>query len=80
MSYCRGRDIYYDKERDLLHGPFMRADRISEYSPKIAACIRDVVMKSGKSFIYFNKVRVYGVLFICQVLKENGIIEYGDPV
>ena len=39
-----------------------------------------MLTKPGKTFIYFNQVKTYGVQFICQALKENGLLEYGQPV
>jgi hypothetical protein len=31
-----------------------------------------------KSFIYFNRIKTYGTDLICNMLKENGIIEHNE--
>ena len=58
----------------------MRPEPLRAFSPKFARCIESVLTKPGKSFIYFNQVKLYGVDFLCQALKENGLLEYKQPV
>jgi hypothetical protein len=80
MDWCRERNILYDLKKEELHGSFMLLGEIKKYSPKFNQCLHYLLTKPGKSFIYFNQVRTYGVLFICQMLRENGLLEHDEAV
>ena len=58
----------------------MLLENIGKYSPKLAKCMQYILTKTGKSFIYFNVVQTYGVNFICDVLKANGLLYYDEAV
>ena len=64
-------------------GSFMKLDTIGKYSTKylkMLEAILDLVSKdSGKLFIYHNVVHISGVLFIQELLLENGFLdEFGN--
>jgi hypothetical protein len=64
-------------------GSFMKRETIGKYSAKYAKmldAVLDLVAKeSGKLFIYHNVVHISGVLFIQELLIENGFLdEFGN--
>jgi len=67
--------LYANKQ---LSGPFLQLKNIGKYSPKYARALEIILTASGKSFIYFNRIKTYGTDLICAMLKENGIIEHGQ--
>jgi hypothetical protein len=58
----------------------MRVGRIGKYSPKFDKLLTYVLRERGKSFIYFNAVKLFGTDFICDMLRVNGLLEYGEAV
>lgn len=62
-----------------LVGDFMQLSAIGRYYPKLERALQYLKSKPGKSFLYFNTVNTYGVAFIGDVLKANGLIEIGSP-
>ena len=59
-------------------GTFMRLENIGAYSPKFKRLLEHLITKKGRSFIYTNRVTLYGVDFIAQMLRENGIISHSE--
>jgi hypothetical protein len=71
---------FYDNR---IIGNFMRKDTLKKFSTKYYRMIDDlhklVRKESGKIFIYHNVVHISGVLFIQEVLLENGFLnEFGN--
>jgi hypothetical protein len=67
------------KDSGTISGAFAHVSNIGKYSAKYHTMITDVLNivknKKGKIFIYHPRVDVSGVLFIGEVLSQNGIIE-----
>ena len=66
-----------------IFGNFMRKETIKKFSTKYYRMIDDlhklVLEDSGKIFIYHNIVHISGVLFIQELLLENGFLdEFGN--
>jgi hypothetical protein len=63
-----------------LYGSFMEADKIGRFSPKFERLLRLLQTVEGKSFVYINNVKTFGVKFVCQLMRANGIIGLQDAV
>lgn len=75
----------------IISGDFMRRDNQAKYSTKVVTMLDTVMsilhgsggdpMRSKKIMIYHDRVRMNGVLYIQEVLRQNGFIdEYSEPV
>lgn len=72
----------------ILNGLFMKSGTIGKYSTKMQRILDDVMkiirrkkVHGEKIMIYNDRVRNYGVLFIQQMLKQNGFLdEDSNPV
>lgn len=71
-----------DIQNNVIIGGFMQLKTLRKYSCKyylmMEKIINKIKTKSGKIFIYHNTVHMSGVLFIQEVLKNNGVIEEND--
>jgi hypothetical protein len=68
---------------DKIVGAFLKKENIGYFSTKYFKLIEDmhkmVKQKPGKIFIYHNVVHISGVLFIQELLLENGFLdEFGN--
>lgn len=62
----------------VLSGPFMKRDMLAKYSTKYVKVLDDIVASKGKVMVYHHTVRMSGVLFLQNMLKENNIIGEND--
>ena len=62
----------------VLSGPFMKRDILAKYSAKYVKVLDDIVDAKGKVMVYHHTVRMSGVLFLQNMLKENNIIGEND--
>ena len=79
-SSQRWRDqIGIDYHDDIISGSFMQLPGLSKYSAKYATAMKDIQhllkMDQGKMLIYHNSVQMSGVLFIQEMLKQNGFVD-----
>jgi hypothetical protein len=37
-----------------------------------------LLTSNTKTFVYFNKIKLYGTDLICNMMKANGLIEHGE--
>lgn len=82
-KWKRDRGIYTELTASglIFSGPFMKRESLIKYSTKYVAALDDIISSSGKVLVYHHVVRTTGVLFIQNMLKENGVIgdnEYPD--
>ncbi len=65
---------------NMIIGPALKMSRLKYLSTKFYKMIGDIhtliKKKAGKIFIYHNSVHVSGILFIQEILKQNGLIPY----
>lgn len=68
-----------DYQDELITGEFMQLPGLSKYSMKYATAMKDIRYllqhDQGKMLIYHNSVHMSGVLFIQEMLKQNGFID-----
>lgn len=62
----------------VLSGPFMKRDMLAKYSTKYVKVLDDIIAAKGKVMVYHHTVRMSGVLFLQNMLKENNIIGEND--
>lgn len=71
--------IGVDYHDDIISGSFMQLPSLAKYSAKYATAMKDIryllEMDQGKMLIYHNSVQMSGVLFIQEMLKQNGFID-----
>jgi hypothetical protein len=65
---------------EMLVGEFMQLPGLQKYSNKYATAMNDIRFMLqhgllGKALIYHNSVQMSGVLFIQEMLKQNGFID-----
>lgn len=64
----------------VLSGPFMKREILQKYSTKYVKVLDDTIAAKGKVMIYHHTVRMSGVLFLQNMMKENSILgEYDHP-
>lgn len=76
--------IVVNKRNNTLSGPILHLDNLKQYSSKYFQVMTDLIeiikTGKGKTFIYHPLVNVTGVLFISEILLQNGILgEHGTP-
>jgi hypothetical protein len=68
-----------DYQDELITGEFMQLPGLSKYSAKYATAMKDIRYllqhDQGKMLVYHNNVHMSGVLFIQEMLKQNGFID-----
>jgi hypothetical protein len=74
------KDKYHiDYRNNKIVGDFMKEETIGKYSAKYKKVLetlrKDIREHNGKIFIYHNVVHMSGVLFIEQMLLQNGYID-----
>ena len=82
-----GVSVDYGSNRGLLTntliigGSYLHKSNLAKYSTKYHALILETIKAikngSGKIMIYHHRVKMSGVLFIGEILRENGFIESG---
>ncbi len=70
--------ISYDLKKNHISGTLLQKDTLgiisTKYKKMIESLIENIRDKKGKTFIYHNNIAMSGVLFIQEVLYQNGII------
>jgi len=71
--------IGIDYQDDMITGEFMQLPGLSKYSAKYETAMKDIRYllqnDQGKMLVYHNSVHMSGVLFIQEMLKQNGFID-----
>ena len=86
----KSKHLYYTSD-NVLTGDALKLDNLNNISPKYSVMLNtilDILSSSksnahpninGKILIFHPYVKNSGVMFIEEILKQNGIIKYGDP-
>lgn len=72
-------NVGIDYHDDIISGSFLQLPGLAKYSAKYATAMKDIIyllqMDQGKMLIYHNSVQMSGVLFIQEMLKQNGFVD-----
>ena len=76
-------DYGFDFENERIIGPALKRENLVKYSSKFVSLLDHIILavknNLGKIMIYHNYVHMSGILFIEQVLLNNGFLDEFSP-